>query len=113
MKGETIMKKIAKTLICMSCVVALMFTMLAIGCSAAVVPYGEGFATVGDANADNVVNIKDFVRVKLYVAERTSDVLVVAADYDMSGDIEIDDVVSMRKALLGISESADWSTGIY
>lgn len=107
------MKKIAKTVFGALIAIGIAAAMLTVGCSAAVIPSDEGFVIAGDANSDEIVNIKDFVRIKLYLAERTSDISIIAADYNMSGDIETEDVVAMRKVLLGMDASADWSEGIY
>lgn len=59
-------------------------------------------ATVyGDANADTQVDIRDLVRVKKHLADKTISINVEAVDDDESGEVEISDLTKLKKVLLG------------
>ena len=59
-------------------------------------------ATVyGDANADSRVDVKDLVRVKKYLAYENIPINLEAVDDDESGEIEIPDLIKLKKVLLG------------
>ncbi|MBR7071281.1 MAG: dockerin type I repeat-containing protein [Clostridia bacterium] len=63
----------------------------------------------GDINADHAVDIKDLLRFKAYLADNTVTFNETVADLDGSGVVDTDDLVCMRKLLVGISfEKVDY-----
>lgn len=63
---------------------------------------GENFYKIGDANADGRVDIIDLVAVKKYKSGSRTDICL-AADMDGNGEVNAEDIVLIRKMLLGIS----------
>lgn len=112
MKGDRTMRKITKKAFLIICSAFLLITAASAVCSAAVVPSGTGFVVEGDANSDGKLNITDLIRCKKYLAGASSEINVAAVDFDLSGDVENNDMVSLRKLLMGISD-VSWSNGIY
>ena len=110
------MKKISKRVLCLMGAMLILFSLMSFSCAAAVIPSDEGFVVVGDANSDNSVNIIDLVRIKKSLANLDAEieVSVTAVDFDQSGEVEGNDLVSLRKLLLGsLVDETVWSDGIY
>ena len=64
-------------------------------------------ATVyGDANADTQVDIRDLVRVKKHLADKTISINVEAVDDDESGEVETTDLTKHTKVRLGAEKYA-------
>ena len=59
---------------------------------------------IGDANNDKVVDIRDLIRVKRYLAGTTTDISIEAADFDGDGEVKAADLASLRKYLLGVKD---------
>lgn len=107
------MKKIMKTATALFLAMVL-FVTCAIAVSAetkdsAEISFGE-VATLdpGDINADKTANIKDLVRLKKYVANASleENPIIINSDFtkcdlDESGALDSDDIVLLRKLLLG------------
>lgn len=58
--------------------------------------------TTADANFDNVVNVKDLVRLKKYIAGE-EDICLIASDLKRDQEINADDLTYLRRTLLGVS----------
>lgn len=56
----------------------------------------------GDVNGDGSVNIIDLVRMKKYLAQITSEIVTDNADMDSDGAVENEDMVLLRKTLIGL-----------
>ena len=63
----------------------------------AVLPY--------DANNDGVVDIRDLVRIKKYMADKNIFISFFAADSNGDSSLDTIDLVSLRKILLGVTET--------
>ena len=63
----------------------VMVFAVSLPCSAAVVTDGEKFYVLGDANGDGIMDIRDLVRVKRYIADNSVEIVNVAADIDGDG----------------------------
>ena len=57
---------------------------------------------LGDINGDNLINIKDLVRIKKVLSASTGDYVRVNADINYDGEISTPDVVQLKKHLLGL-----------
>lgn len=64
-----------------------------------------GFAEydTADVNEDTVVNVKDLVRLKKYLADTSEEICLIAADLKRDQEITSDDLTYMRRTLLGVS----------
>lgn len=64
-----------------------------------------GFAEydTADVNEDTVVNVKDLVRLKKYLADNSEEICLIAADLKRDQEITSDDLTYMRRTLLGVS----------
>ncbi len=58
-------------------------------------------AEMGDANADNAINVKDLVRMKKRSADTAQAIYLAAADANGNGTIDSDEILSVRSAILG------------
>ena len=58
----------------------------------------------GDANQDSFVDIKDLVRVKKHLADKTVSIYVEAVDNDENGQVDVTDMAKLRKVLLGTDQ---------
>ncbi|MBO5019034.1 MAG: C39 family peptidase, partial [Clostridia bacterium] len=54
----------------------------------------------GDVNCDGIFDVRDLVRLKIYIVENTSDTVI--ADVNMDGNVNSLDVASVHKYLLGL-----------
>lgn len=59
----------------------------------------------GDANRDGVADIRDFIRIKKYLAGITADASLIAMDLKKDQTVSSEDMVYMRKLLLGMSNA--------
>ena len=59
----------------------------------------------GDANSDGVVNMKDVLFVRKYIAELEVDIDLVAADTNNDGEVNMKDVLNLRRFLAGMIDS--------
>ena len=69
----------------------------------AVAPTVEIPATPGDANGDEVVDVKDLVVLKRHLAQQSVTISLDALDLNGDGDVDSADLICLRKQLLGIS----------
>lgn len=97
---------------------AVLFLMLfcAFSGSAAVVTDGAQFYSLGDANKDHCIDIRDLVCIQTGLS--TGDVLLkAAADINENGAIDTADLTAVRKHLIGMEnalepDSSLWNTEI-
>ena len=92
--------------------VAMLGTM---NISAAVVTDGTNFYKLGDSNCDQTVDIRDIIRMKRFLLS-TATILEPAANIDGDGAVTTNDIVMVKKYLLGKGDnepdSALWSAEI-
>lgn len=55
----------------------------------------------GDVNGDGAVNVKDLVRAKKYFADTADRIIFNSFDIDLGGILDINDLASIKKILLG------------
>lgn len=110
------MKKYNKRLFAGAVAVMMVFSGLgALSCSAAVVSDGTAIYALGDTNRDKAIDIRDFVRIKRFLAGN-AELLTAAADVNGDGSVTAEDMTQISKYLLGMDSfavnSALWSSEI-
>ena len=116
MEVKTVLKKILSTVVLIAIITAV-FSVAIVPCSAAVVTDGENFYTLGDANNDGVMDVRDLVRIKRYIADNSVEIIIIAADIDADGELNAIDLTICRKGLLEADETfttgGNYWSGIY
>lgn len=111
------MKRTISKILALSLVLALVCAIGGLVCSAVTVTDGENYYTLGDANTDDYINLKDLVRMKKYVADNNTEICVVAADLNGDEAVNALDLTQMRQQLLQTDDSVitggDYWTGTY
>lgn len=107
-------RKLIRTITCITA--ALTIFGSAFSCSAAVVTDGKNFYSLGDANTDNSVDIRDLVRIKKNMATGY-DLLKAAADINGDGTVNASDLVLVKQYLIGANDVLEpdnslWNTEI-
>lgn len=103
-----------------ACITAISMIVCCFGilnCSAAVVTDGERFYEFADVNGDDEVDIRDLVRLKKHFVPSDTVTAIVnsAADIDSNSSVDSDDLVGLRRLLLGheiTSDDLNWTTAI-
>lgn len=64
---------------------------------------------IGDVNLDGEINIIDLVRLKKATVQliELDAVEELQADFNESGEVELEDITAIRKAILGVAPYAD------
>ena len=57
---------------------------------------------MGDANEDDSADLLDLVRLKKYLADNSTKIRIINIDYNSTGKAEAQDLVTLKKQLLGI-----------
>lgn len=59
---------------------------------------------LGDAKQDQIVDVKDLVRIKRHIADETVEVSEHASDINFDGNVNGDDVALLQKQLVGCDQ---------
>lgn len=62
--------------------------------------YVEKDYTIGDANGDGQVNVRDVILVRKYIVDKTVEIDILAADVVEDGRINVRDVIELRKIII-------------
>lgn len=66
---------------------------------------GDGAYVTGDATGDGRQDILDLIRLKKYMANTTDEISLIAVDLKRDQKIDANDMIYLRKALLGINNA--------
>jgi len=72
--------------------------------SLSVTSFASVASITGDANSDRVVNLRDLVRMKKYIAHTVDDIDLGAVDFDNDGEINAYELVQLKNLLIKVTE---------
>ena len=69
-------------------------------CLAASVGCLASGAVIGDADANNVIDIRDLIRTKKYAVSQSAEISLDAVDFDYNGYVDASDIITVKKIIL-------------